>query len=120
MQRWQVYAVLPAATLYLVYYNALSSGLQRLDEPPPAAADAAATAGGCPPRRRWLDGSRALYYATALPFFAFFAFFAAVLYPARDAIHPPPGAPPPWLLGAAIARGVRGLESLEVMSRRAR
>jgi AAA family ATP:ADP antiporter len=88
----KLYAVLPAATLYLGWYNFLSSALH-----------------GRP---------RALYYATALPFFAFFALFAAVLYPARAALHPAADAPPPAAVALLLRLGGRGFASVEALWRR--
>lgn len=35
-----------------------------------------------------LLSKRALFYATAAPFFAFYLFFKLVMYPMRDVLHP--------------------------------
>lgn len=35
-----------------------------------------------------LLSKRALFYTTAMPFFAFYLFFKLVMYPMRDALHP--------------------------------
>ena len=37
-----------------------------------------------------LLSKRVLFYATALPFFAFYMFFKLVMYPMRDSLHPSP------------------------------
>mmetsp|Transcript_25194 Transcript_25194/g.63606 ORF Transcript_25194/g.63606 Transcript_25194/m.63606 type:complete len:572 (+) Transcript_25194:167-1882(+) len=57
----KVYGVLPAATMFMVYYSWISSYFSK----------------------------KALFYVTALPFMAFYAIFAWVLYPNRELIHPP-------------------------------
>lgn len=61
----KLYGVMPAATIFLIVYSKLSNSL----------------------------GKKALFYATLLPFFAFYTLFAFVLFPARDVIHflPNPG-----------------------------
>ena len=56
----KLYVVLPAAVLMMLIYAKLSNML----------------------------GRQALFYATILPFLAFFAVFALYLYPHRDALHP--------------------------------
>uniref|UniRef100_A0A6U4VLG5 ADP,ATP carrier protein n=1 Tax=Hemiselmis andersenii TaxID=464988 RepID=A0A6U4VLG5_HEMAN len=56
----KVYGVLPAATMFMVYYSWLSSIFSK----------------------KWL------FYVTAMPFMAFYGLFAWVLYPNRDLIHP--------------------------------
>ena len=55
----QVYAVLPAAAMFMVGYNWLSNHV----------------------------GSRALFHLTITPFFAFYALFAFVMYPMRGVLH---------------------------------
>jgi len=57
----KLYAVMPAATLFIVGYSKLSNAL----------------------------GKTALFYVTLVPFFVFYLLFAFVLYPMRDAIHFP-------------------------------
>ncbi|MFA6501720.1 MAG: Npt1/Npt2 family nucleotide transporter, partial [Parachlamydiales bacterium] len=54
------WGVLPSAVIFMLIYAKLSN---KLSKP-------------------------ALFYATILPFLAFFALFALVLYPARDVLHP--------------------------------
>lgn len=56
----QVYGVLPAATIFMLGYSKVSTLLSK----------------------------RALFYATALPFFAFYLFFKLVMYPMRESLHP--------------------------------
>lgn len=56
----KVWLVVPAAILFMLIYAKLSNILSK----------------------------QALFYATILPFLAFFALFAIVLYPAKDALHP--------------------------------
>ena len=56
----QVYGVLPAATLFMLGYSKVSTLLSK----------------------------RALFHATALPFFAFYLFFKLVMYPMRASLHP--------------------------------
>lgn len=56
----QVYGVLPAATVFMLGYSKVSTLLSK----------------------------RALFYATALPFFAFFLFFKLIMYPMRASLHP--------------------------------
>ncbi|CAM9281204.1 unnamed protein product, partial [Hapterophycus canaliculatus] len=56
----KVYGVLPAATIFMLGYSKVSTLLSK----------------------------RALFYATALPFFAFYLFFKLVMYPMRDSLHP--------------------------------
>lgn len=56
----QVYGVLPAATLFMLTYSKVSTLLSK----------------------------RALFYATALPFFAFYLFFKLVMYPVWGSLHP--------------------------------
>uniref|UniRef100_A0A6T6X1H5 ADP,ATP carrier protein n=1 Tax=Hemiselmis tepida TaxID=464990 RepID=A0A6T6X1H5_9CRYP len=56
----KVYGVLPAATMFMVYYSWLSSVFSK----------------------KWL------FYVTAVPFMAFYGLFAWVLYPNRALIHP--------------------------------
>ncbi|CAM9670512.1 unnamed protein product [Laminaria digitata] len=58
----KVYGVLPAATVFMLVYSKVSTLLSK----------------------------RALFYATALPFFAFYLFFKLVMYPMRDSLHPSP------------------------------
>lgn len=60
----KVYAVLPAAALFMVGYNWLSNHV----------------------------GSRALFHMTITPFFVFYALFAFVMYPMRGIMHHPAGA----------------------------
>ena len=55
----KLYGVMPAATMFLVVYSKLSNVLSK----------------------------QALFYATLLPFFIFYAAFAFLLFPARDTIH---------------------------------
>ncbi|KAJ1484853.1 TLC ATP/ADP transporter-domain-containing protein [Baffinella frigidus] len=57
----KVYGVLPAATLFMVYYSKISTVFDK----------------------------KALFYVTAAPFLAFYALFAWVLYPMRETIHFP-------------------------------
>lgn len=59
----QVYAVLPAAAMFMVGYNWLSNHV----------------------------GSRALFHLTITPFFVFYAVFAFVMYPMRGVLHHPAG-----------------------------
>ena len=54
-----MYAVLPAAAMFMVGYNWLSNHV----------------------------GSRALFHLTITPFFAFYALFAFVMYPMRAVLH---------------------------------
>lgn len=56
----QVYGVLPAATAFMLAYSKVSTMLSK----------------------------RALFYTTAVPFFAFYLFFKLVMYPMRDVLHP--------------------------------
>ncbi|CAM9930874.1 unnamed protein product [Ectocarpus sp. 13 AM-2016] len=56
----KVYGVLPAATVFMLAYSKVSTLLSK----------------------------RALFYATALPFFVFYLFFKLVMYPMRDSLHP--------------------------------
>ena len=56
----KVYGVVPAAALFMLAYAKLATIL------PPAA----------------------LFYATIIPFFVFYAVFSFVLYPLRDVLHP--------------------------------
>lgn len=56
----KVYGVLPAATVFMLVYSKVSTLLSK----------------------------RALFYATAMPFFAFYLFFKLVMYPMRDILHP--------------------------------
>lgn len=56
----QIYGVLPAATLFIGMYSKMSTLLEK----------------------------KTLFYATCVPFFAFFFLFSAVIYPNRDAIQP--------------------------------
>ena len=58
----KLYAVMPCAAMFIVGYSKLSNVL----------------------------GKQALFYVTLLPFFVFYAVFAFVLFPNRDAIHFPP------------------------------
>ncbi|CAM9820629.1 unnamed protein product [Ectocarpus fasciculatus] len=60
----KVYAVLPAAALFMIGYNWLSNHV----------------------------GSRALFHMTITPFFAFYALFAFVMYPMRGVLHHSAGA----------------------------
>eukprot|EP00903_Cladosiphon_okamuranus_P008794 g8423.t1 len=60
----KVYAVLPAAAMFMVGYNWLSNHV----------------------------GSRALFHLTITPFFAFYALFAFVMYPMRSVLHHAAGA----------------------------
>ncbi|CBJ31945.1 conserved unknown protein [Ectocarpus siliculosus] len=60
----KVYAVLPAAALFMIGYNWLSNHV----------------------------GSRALFHMTITPFFAFYALFAFVMYPMRGILHHSAGA----------------------------
>lgn len=55
-----MYGVLPAATVFMLGYSKVSTLLSK----------------------------RALFYATALPFFAFYLFFKLVMYPMRASLHP--------------------------------
>jgi ATP/ADP translocase len=50
-----------------------------------------------------------LFYATAAPFLAFYALFAAVLYPLAPSLHNPP-----WLAGlpALLPQGLLGLAAV--------
>ena len=63
----KLYAVMPCAAMFIVGYSKLSNVL----------------------------GKQALFYVTLVPFFVFYAVFAFVLFPNRDAIHfaPAGGAP---------------------------
>lgn len=56
----QIYGVMPAATLFIAVYSKMASMLD----------------------------NRALFYATCIPFFAFFFLFDAIVYPRRNAIQP--------------------------------
>lgn len=56
----KIYGVLPAATLFIGIYSKMSSVLER----------------------------KTLFYATCIPFFAFFFLFDAVIYPNRDVLQP--------------------------------
>jgi len=56
----KVYGVLPAATMFMVYYSWISNYFSK----------------------------KPLFYVTALPFLAFYGIFAWILYPNRLAIHP--------------------------------
>ena len=67
--------VLPASLGFFVFYRALVERAGRRD----AAAGAAAGGGG---------GSRSVFYLALLPLVAFYAFFAAVLYPSSAWLHP--------------------------------
>ena len=62
--RDRVYGVLPAATVFMLVYSKVSTMLSK----------------------------RALFYATALPFFGFYLMFKLVMYPMRDSLHPSPAA----------------------------
>ncbi len=52
--------MLPAATIFMLAYSKVSTLLSK----------------------------RALFYATALPFFAFYLFFKLIMYPMRASLHP--------------------------------
>lgn len=69
----KLYGVMPAAAVFIVMYGRASSAL----------------------------GRDALFYATLIPFFAFYALFGFVLYPLRDTIHFPSAAE-----GGAAGAGV--------------
>ncbi|CAN0067686.1 unnamed protein product [Ascophyllum nodosum] len=56
----KVYGVLPTVTVFFVCYSKISNLLSK----------------------------RALFYVTALPFFAFYMCFKLLVYPSRDALHP--------------------------------
>lgn len=56
----KVWAVLPLAVLFMIGYAKMSNKLSKTN----------------------------LFYATLIPFIAFFAIFSTVLYPARDFLHP--------------------------------
>jgi AAA family ATP:ADP antiporter len=56
----QIYGVMPAATLFIAVYSKMASMLDK----------------------------RTLFYATCIPFFAFFFLFDAIVYPRRNAIQP--------------------------------
>ncbi|CAM9870717.1 unnamed protein product [Discosporangium mesarthrocarpum] len=56
----KVYGVLPAATMFMIGYSKMSTLLSK----------------------------RALFYVTAIPFFAFYLLFALVFYPQREFLHP--------------------------------
>ena len=58
----KVYAVLPAATIYITAYNAMSSKLA--------------------------NNKRLLFYVTCVPFFFFFVLFDTVIYPNRELLQP--------------------------------
>ena len=75
----KLYGVMPAATIFLVGYSKLSKVLSKT----------------------------ALFYATLLPFFAFYTIFAFVLFPARDAIHFLPSATETASSVAAVTNLVR-------------
>ncbi|EKX36921.1 hypothetical protein GUITHDRAFT_165621 [Guillardia theta CCMP2712] len=57
----KVYGVLPAATMFMLYYSRISN----------------------------IFSKKALFYVTALPFMAFYAVFAYFIYPNREILHPP-------------------------------
>mmetsp|Transcript_2560 Transcript_2560/g.6145 ORF Transcript_2560/g.6145 Transcript_2560/m.6145 type:complete len:563 (-) Transcript_2560:1108-2796(-) len=57
----KVYGVLPAATMFMLYYSRISN----------------------------IFSKKALFYVTALPFMAFYAAFAYFIYPNREFLHPP-------------------------------
>lgn len=56
----QIYGVLPAATLFIALYSKMAT----------------------------IFDKKTLFYATCIPFFAFFFLFDALIYPNRDAIQP--------------------------------
>ena len=56
----QIYGVLPAATLFIALYSQMATMLEK----------------------------KTLFYATCVPFFAFFFIFDAIIYPNRDSIQP--------------------------------
>jgi len=72
----KVYGVLPAATMFMVYYAQISSYFSK----------------------------KTLFYVTALPFLGFYALFAWVLYPNRALIHPtlPTGLDERWQYAALL------------------
>lgn len=56
----KVWAVLPMAIVFMMFYSKLSNSL----------------------------GKKALFYTALVPFIAFFAIFPTILYPLRDTLHP--------------------------------
>mmetsp|Transcript_56412 Transcript_56412/g.138464 ORF Transcript_56412/g.138464 Transcript_56412/m.138464 type:complete len:592 (+) Transcript_56412:69-1844(+) len=72
----KVYGVLPAATMFMVYYSWISSYFSK----------------------------KALFYVTAAPFMFFYGLFAWVLYPNRQLIHPalPKGLDERWQYPALL------------------
>jgi ATP:ADP antiporter, AAA family len=75
----KIYGVLPAAAAFIALYSKLSNALPK----------------------------QALFYATCLPFFAFFAIFDILIYPNAQALHPNLEAVQAWLpAGAATVGGM--------------
>lgn len=77
----KVWLVVPAAIIFMIIYAKLSNILSKQN----------------------------LFYATTLPFIIFFALFAAVLYPAKDYLHPTELAD---RLQAALPDGLYGLVAI--------
>lgn len=73
----KIYGVLPAATAFIALYSNLSN----------------------------MMGKKTLFYVTCIPFFIFFAFFDAVIYPNADLFHPSLEAVQTWLPGGAGEAG---------------
>ena len=70
----KMWGVMPSAFVFIVVYSKLSQML----------------------------GKQALFYATLMPFFAFYTIFAFILFPNRDAIHFVKGASGVGTVGAAV------------------
>lgn len=77
----KVWLVVPCAVLFMIIYAKLSNTLSK----------------------------QALFYAVTTPFLIFFALFALVLYPARDALHPTDAAD---ALQAALPEGLAGFVAI--------
>ncbi len=77
----KVWCVVPAAVVFMIVYAKLSNMLSK----------------------------QALFYATTIPFLLFFALFALVFYPAKDALHPTDLAD---RLQAVLPQGLGGLVAI--------